>query len=1163
MNRLTRPTLQPSAAYRIVTTRKGLRFLIFLLIFTLTVFSFLAYAESISHASERLPFNPQLEKLIEETFYKDSRPSLEKMTQYQSAITRRYQQVKQNIKNHYLLEQRLSPGKAKKKREAKDEIRSYKILLDYIEQLSHQQNPQEFKRLALKIFELDYALKVSGVKLSSIRLAEKLYYYLKKVKIPTTSAVEGEASNLVNPKTGVFFTREELIAFKKKRGDISKLNPPSDSTFWTNHAVSRIDVKKHYQTGRDALHKGLEIVFPEKKAFFKKIRRTQTKPKIDLFFLHKGKKWDLKLKIGAEVHSEITCAALFAALGFSVDISKYVRDFKVILGEVPFYKFRREWESYYTRYELDRYIKEQGKDEEGYYVIFYEGVLEAKPKGLLRVGPWAYGLNGNGGLREVRGSFIFNMWVSNMDLKEAENNKLILRKDGDRYQFFHIQHDMGFAFGTTYIERPGLFKWDLVKKRTETHILMTYRCFQKNTGLRYITYSDARWMVRLIARLTRQQITDAVSLAGWPESLRKLVVEKLISRRNQLVKAFFLEGEKTPEGEPITLLDFDRYLTTPDNAVVNGKLKTYRFKGHPQYYGPRLNEVIAMAIKGFRNLGIDTFVDIMASFNYIVLDPEWLGLDPWIVSKIILRLNREIELNPRPTSESDSWLVKDSMEIGFRLGYGFVLSGDVAYIKKYTLVYPVPSMNAGRFHDKFILNLLLPFKSRGRNLPGNHVIMMEDYLEGRGRLRLKPFECPLKCLLTSSKIYLRRHFLNRKDNRRVIFWEDKSVYDELKLRLFFELFSTFRIPIVKSYIQKGTLNRDYVEMDVIDLETNPRKRKALDRLLQKNDPTLLKELGRHKTITDTFLEKKSYFRLLAFLKKRSVFRVDQLKVNEEKIRRPHGHSSDKADPSHYFQVESRKLKAWSFVDDGERYFSIVRLNGETDDHKTIRSPLITIFMQINDNSTMDKELKNGYLPFINTTALNKNFFTFDSTTHSVNRIWGSTQVFVNIILYEEAIENLIQADEERIWAVMAEITGKSAAYWRRQLEPRRYRGRPVAGRYSWNRYLAEKTRYFIKSLQKARKASDSLKKMRQAVKAVRKAIYTSRKGFNPIHLAIIHRLSGEGNFYMNAKVTMPENKENVFPARSPLYNEIGIKRGLEVPVFQFIFDDPSEIYHLF
>lgn len=61
-------------------------------------------------------------------------------------------------------------------------------------------------------------------------------------------------------------------------------------------------------------------------------------------------------------------------------------------------------------------------------------------------------------------------------------------------------------------------------------------------------------MVRLIARLTRKQIDDAVALGGWPLPLRQLLVEKLISRRNQMVEAFKLVGEKTPEGDTISLL---------------------------------------------------------------------------------------------------------------------------------------------------------------------------------------------------------------------------------------------------------------------------------------------------------------------------------------------------------------------------------------------------------------------------------------------------------------------------------------------------------------------------------------------------------------------------------------------------------------------------------
>ncbi|MCP5052748.1 MAG: hypothetical protein GY940_36610, partial [bacterium] len=491
---------------------------------------------------------------------------------------------------------------------------------------------------------------------------------------------------------------------------------------------------------------------------------------------------EFKLKVGSEVYSETTCAALYTALGFSADITKYVRGFKVVLGDVTHHEFHKQWKSYYHGYNPDKYIKEKGQDKEGYYIVFYEGVLEAKPPGLIRVGPWAYGGNGNGGLREVRATLLFNMWVSNLDLKESENNKLILRKIRGEYKFFHTQHDMGFSFGKTYMERPGSFLWDLVKKKTDDYIHMNFNCLVDNSLFRYVTYADGRWMARLIARLTRSQITDAVALGGWPAPLQQLLVEKLIARRNQLVKAFDLPGEKTPQGDTISLLKYDRYLTTADGVVKNGNLKIYRFDGYPQYFGPRVNEFIALIIKGLRNMAVDSIVNLAGSIKYIVINPETLGIDRRFISKIFLRMNREIQQNPNPANAGESFLVKDTMQIGLRLGYGSVISGDVAYSRKYTLVYPVATRDEGRFNNKFILNLFLPFRSKSRYLPGNHVVMIEDFIEGRGKLRLHPLGSMLEFALSASKVYLHRQFISFKDNRqekRAIFFKDNSVYDEL------------------------------------------------------------------------------------------------------------------------------------------------------------------------------------------------------------------------------------------------------------------------------------------------------------------------------------------------------------------------------------------------
>lgn len=1117
------------------------------------LFLVLLTVTSVLQASEPLPFNTQVKRLIQETFFKDGHPSPEKIQRYRSIISQRYHEVKQNLGNVYRFIEHKSEKKTGKKIKNKNEIKTYKILLDTIDQLPRQKDPVEFQRRALNILRLDYALKIQARKLASVELIEKIPFSLSGKKIPIRRAPNGEASNLVNPATGLFYSQDELSEIKRNGGDVSKLNPSSDSTFWVDHAVSRIDVREFYLNGRDPLHNGLEIFIPDGKAYFDKVRKTQSKPKLDLFVRHNGEKLEFKLKVGAEVHSETTCAALYTALGFSADITTFVKDFKVVLGKVTHHEFRMEWDSYYGGYDLDKYIKSKGKDHEGNFLIFYDGVLELKPAGLIRVGPWAYGGNGNGGLREVRAALLFNMWVSNLDLKESENNKLILRKIGETYRFFHIQHDMGFAFGKTYMERPGMFQWDLVKKRTGKYIHMNFACLVDNSLFDYVTYADGRWMVRLIARLTRRQISEAVALGGWPESPAKLLVEKLIARRNQLVKVFGLVGEKTPEGGTISLMKFDRYLTTADGVVKNGNLKIYNFEGYPQYFGPRVNEILALVLKGLRNAAVDTVVNLAGSLRYIVLDPEWFGIDDRIIGKIILRMDREIEQNPNPADVSESFLVKDTMQVGLRLGYGSVISGDVAYWRKYTLVYPVETRDEGRFHDKFIMNLLLPFKHNGRHVPRNHVVMIEDFLESRGKISLKTLGSMLEIAPSVSKVYLSRRFIGFKDNphiQRAVFFEDKSLYDELKLRVFFELFDFFQSVPLYAHMQNGTLNRDYVEMDTSDLETNPRKQKALEQLLLEGNPTLVQELGRKTSIRDRFFEKKSYLKLLGLIKRRSVYRIDRL-------------GEKPSQDFHSIQVESRKLKSWRFLDNGERHFSVIRLTGKTEGKAPVKEPLVTLSFQVNDRATHDGELKNGYLFFINTLALKKDFLGFNSTLHTANRLWGYTRTIVNVVLYEEAIKNLIHAGETKIWEALADVTGKPMDFWRRKSKTKYRRGRPKTRYYSRDHYLAVKTRYFIKELRRAQKTPDGVEKMKHVVNALRKTVYTSGQTYNPILPAVVHKLAGKENVYINARVGMPESKELLFPARAPLYNESGTDRGLKPPVFIFSFDDPSEIYHLF
>ncbi len=61
--------------------------------------------------------------------------------------------------------------------------------------------------------------------------------------------------------------------------------------------------------------------------------------------------------------------------------------------------------------------------------------------------------------------------------------------------------------------------------------------------MEHCTWSDARWMARRIGALGRADLERAFAESGWPDFSQKLGVEKMLARRNDLIKAFDLEEE--------------------------------------------------------------------------------------------------------------------------------------------------------------------------------------------------------------------------------------------------------------------------------------------------------------------------------------------------------------------------------------------------------------------------------------------------------------------------------------------------------------------------------------------------------------------------------------------------------------------------------------------
>jgi hypothetical protein len=58
-----------------------------------------------------------------------------------------------------------------------------------------------------------------------------------------------------------------------------------------------------------------------------------------------------------------------------------------------------------------------------------------------------------------------------------------------------------------------------------------------------MTVDDARWMARLIGQFTEQQIIDALEASGFTPSEVQIYADKLVSRRDHLIRDLQLTKE--------------------------------------------------------------------------------------------------------------------------------------------------------------------------------------------------------------------------------------------------------------------------------------------------------------------------------------------------------------------------------------------------------------------------------------------------------------------------------------------------------------------------------------------------------------------------------------------------------------------------------------------
>lgn len=1082
--------------------------------------------------------SPEFIDELNDQFFSHLRSSNSKIDQVEKRIKQKLSEHVESLTKYYYLVSGKDIAKARKKAEEEEISLAYKRALKLLYELRNASGDRAYE-LASQILDLENTSRSDGQRLNWEEYLAYVTGFFKNYEIKYPSLDDKEAYNLVNPVTGSYYTEAEIYMLEKEGVDLSMINPPGDGQHWTNTDIENYNIDRTYNKD-SKLFKGINFTMPNDYAEFEfsSVKRSQSKPKLKVKMYVNGKKYKFKMKLLAEMHSEPTVASLAAALGFNTDPSKYVKRpklyFKDMNEKAIFY---RDLESYYGYWNYNPTIAEEGEDAKGPYIIFKECLVEPGNSDHERLGGWPFTDNGNPDKREVRGLSLFMAWVENNDLKESGQNKLVIRHD-DEDSLFYVNNDLGWAFGNFLIQESVFWFRDTpIASTGGSGVKFNYKTWHWNGFLDNLTWDDAKWMVRRIARLSREQITDAVGLGRWPEKVTPILIEKLLKRRNALVEAF----ELTDEFEII------------DTEYLNaGRPPEGILPGYSQDFGSQLLTVLKPAIWDFMADQVQASVDndltkpIESKLRFSAED--LLGLYMPFSHGLILNIKRDIVRNKEPRYIAERKLINDEVKIGWRLNTKVLGVGSHAtYYRRYNLIYPAgQDKERAFFKPNYLLNMLLPYTPGLVKLPNRYTMVIEDYIEGSGSVSFdnKASFVKLKATGSAGKVLLKRYVISDKSEGTLNILEDRSAYGEASLRIQASMLG-FGFPLFHGVGRMGHISRDLWSVETEGDMPRERFWEAMKTLFLGLDKSKFEEAAEKSKITSNFIAKRFGLNFFNILKTNKYKRTDHA---SEYGGHDNNHVRD------VFQIDTIHEERWEtpiieFKETKRGRAFLIDVNN-TDGSNEL---LLGLNLKVYDNATTSMELKNDHIKLANKAANDDNFITFSPLYHTNRDQWGSIESKVDLILYERAIDKLLNTSKKKLWETFTRVTGIGSSVHRRD------------NLSHVDETIQSDFRNFVANIGRAKRTSDRKKRGQYLVKALQNAIVATSvsTGYKGHILGVITEVVGDDDMFLSAKIGPGHSSENIFPSGKPLVNRIGEKKYDDRKLFYFERGGIEYLYNFF
>jgi hypothetical protein len=190
------------------------------------------------------------------------------------------------------------------------------------------------------------------------------------------------------------------------------------------------------------------------------------------------------------------------------------------------------------------------------YLVFPPANVQPKDTPAENLGSWEFTGLGHEHRRELRAAALLAAWLGWSDSR-WDNTRLRVAYINDlvdlQFFFTDLGAGMGGATGwfTLHGEDPNKLAWTFTRpaivrgpgRMTTPFRVVHFHTLVPTPAFREMTTDDARWMARLIGQLTEDQLASALIASGYGNAEVKLYVEKLVSRRDRMIRDLNLADE--------------------------------------------------------------------------------------------------------------------------------------------------------------------------------------------------------------------------------------------------------------------------------------------------------------------------------------------------------------------------------------------------------------------------------------------------------------------------------------------------------------------------------------------------------------------------------------------------------------------------------------------